>query len=64
MANRKEQISSYLPERQTYKNYYEPFLGGGAVFFISSHMQRYGRDINSEVIATYKCVKDYLPSPN
>ena len=55
------QISPYLPERQTYKNYYEPFLGGGALFF---HLQPYAAiisDINSELIATYKCVKDYLP---
>ncbi|MEM6755321.1 MAG: DNA adenine methylase [Cyanobacteria bacterium P01_C01_bin.38] len=55
------QISNYLPERQTYRNYYEPFLGGGALFF---HLQPYAgilSDINSELIATYKCVKDYLP---
>ena len=55
------QLSNYLPKPHTYKKYYEPFLGGGAVFF---HLQPYAAmltDVNSELIATYKCVKDYLP---
>ncbi|AFY57091.1 DNA adenine methylase Dam [Rivularia sp. PCC 7116] len=54
------QIRIYLPEAQTYKNYYEPFLGGGAVFF---HLQPYAAmltDVNSELIDTYNCVKNNL----
>ncbi len=53
------QYNSYFPS--DYQTYYEPFLGGGAVFF---HLQyfRYSRavltDINSELITTYLCVRD------
>ncbi|MEO0688525.1 MAG: DNA adenine methylase, partial [Cyanobacteria bacterium J06649_11] len=27
------QIGKFLPESHSYKKYYEPFLGGGAIFF-------------------------------
>ncbi len=52
-------IQQYIPYfPKSYQNYYEPFLGGGAVFF---HLQPNGAiltDINAELITTYCCVRD------
>lgn len=47
---------------QTYTRYFEPFLGGGALFFhmVSSNIMRsdaYLIDINNELINTYNVVK-------
>jgi DNA adenine methylase len=53
-----QQYLTYLPSKNNYKNYYEPFLGGGAVFF---HILPYNAiltDINAELITTYRCVRD------
>lgn len=59
-----KQIQNFYPEELkngTIQNYYEPFLGGGAVFFhIMSHYQvknAYLWDINQEVILVYKVVQ-------
>jgi DNA adenine methylase len=45
--------------------YYEPFLGGGAVFFYFVDKRRFRQailnDINPELINCYKVVKDHLP---
>lgn len=54
------QIRTHLPEAHTYKKYYEPFLGGGAVFFYLHPYESVLTDVNSELIVTYKCVKDNL----
>lgn len=54
------QIRIYLPEPHTCKKYYEPFLGGGAVFFYLQPCAAILTDVNSELIATYNCVKDNL----
>ena len=43
--------------------YFEPFVGGGAVFFYLKHrfpkMKARLRDINGELINTYRAVRDY-----
>lgn len=48
-----------LPEAETY---YEPFLGGGAVFFAQAERDRFRQailnDFNLELVTTYKGVRD------
>jgi DNA adenine methylase len=52
-------IQQYLPYfPKSYKNYYEPFLGGGAVFFYLQPKTATLTDINAELINTYCCVRD------
>lgn len=40
------------------ENYYEPFLGGGAVFFNMDTPVAHLNDLNEDLILTYKAVKD------
>jgi DNA adenine methylase len=56
------ELLGYIPK--SFKNYHEPFVGGGAVFFA---LHRAGRlngkkvflsDINQELITTYKAIRD------
>ncbi|MBD2445932.1 DNA adenine methylase [Nostoc sp. FACHB-152] len=52
-------IQQYIPYFPNfYKNYYEPFLGGGAVFFYLQPTTAILTDINPELITTYRCVRD------
>ncbi len=54
-----EQYKYYFPKH--FKNYYEPFLGGGAVFFyINQNLPKKAvlTDINNNLIETYLCVRD------
>ncbi|MBH8562596.1 DNA adenine methylase [Nostoc sp. CENA67] len=54
-------IQQYIPYfPKDYKNYYEPFLGGGAVFFYLQPTAAVLTDINSELITTYRCVRDHV----
>ncbi|WP_135553709.1 DNA adenine methylase [Paenibacillus cymbidii] len=42
-----------------YRKYYEPFLGGGAIFFAMDHSHNcYLSDLNNELIETYIAVRD------
>ncbi len=50
------QYRPYFPEN--YTTYYEPFLGGGAVFFHLQPSAARLSDINPELINAYRCVKD------
>jgi DNA adenine methylase len=54
------QYQPYFPEK--FKNYYEPFLGGGAVFFHLAQqypsLQAVLTDVNPELINAYCCVRD------
>ncbi|MBN3905807.1 MAG: DNA adenine methylase [Nostoc sp. NMS1] len=54
-------IQQYIPYfPKSYKNYYEPFLGGGAVFFYLQPTTAILTDINAELINTYCCVRDQV----
>ena len=56
-------LSSIIPD--SFNDYYEPFMGGGAMFFyLASRNLTQKRvflsDINSELINVYKCLRDKL----
>ncbi|MBD2606702.1 DNA adenine methylase [Scytonema hofmannii FACHB-248] len=55
-----KQYLTHLPSENTYKNYYEPFLGGGAIFFHIQPSKAILTDINTELITTYRCVRDNI----
>ena len=42
---------------QSYRNYYEPFLGGGAVFFSVAPKRAFVNDINEQLINLYRQLK-------
>lgn len=44
----------------TYKKYYEPFLGGGAVFFAAKPDTAQLSDLNHDLITTYRQIKDHV----
>lgn len=56
-------IPQYLPYfPKNFKTYYEPFLGGGAVFFHWLPAQAILTDINPELINAYRCIRDCVSS--
>jgi DNA adenine methylase len=59
----KTQLMSQLLDRipQDIGTYYEPFAGGGALFFALKPSKAVIGDFNSELIATYAAVRDTLP---
>lgn len=50
-----KQIASFFPS--AFNQYYEPFLGSGAVYFEVSPREGCLNDLNSALINTYTCVK-------
>ncbi len=52
------EIIKHLPDR--IENYYEPFVGGGAIFFrVHSRIQAaFLSDVNSELMQTYKIIQN------
>jgi DNA adenine methylase len=57
-----KEIESFIPEE--FNNYYEPFLGGGAIFFYLKSKgliknRSYLSDCNAELINSYRVLKSY-----
>jgi DNA adenine methylase len=52
------QYRSHFPK--TYSTYYEPFLGGGALFFHLQPQRAMLFDINSELVNVYDCVRNHV----
>lgn len=51
-----KQFESLFPKE--FNDYFEPFVGGGAVFFNLQKKKSYLSDINEELINTYQIIKD------
>ena len=51
-----QQYIPYFPKK--IKTYYEPFLGGAAVFFYLNPPSAALTDINAELVNAYRCVRD------
>ena len=51
-----DKIKSLMPP--TYDTYYEPFLGGGALFFNLTPEKAVISDFNEELMIAYQCFKD------
>lgn len=54
-----QQYQPYFPLQ--FQQYYEPFLGGGAIFFhlASFHQKAVLADLNGQLVNTYRCVRDH-----
>lgn len=59
-AGGKRQLLDILMQRlpQQFKNYHEPFLGGGALFFALGPTRAILSDLNDELINTYQVVRE------
>ena len=53
-----DQLIELLPHE--YNRYFEPFVGGGAMFFAIRPKHAYLSDVNPELIASYKAVKNHV----
>ncbi|WP_277869726.1 DNA adenine methylase [[Mycoplasma] phocidae] len=49
------EIKKYMPEK--FNNYYEPFVGGGAVLFSIQPHKAYINDNNKELIYLYQVIR-------
>lgn len=55
-------IKEFLPK--DFNNYYEPFVGGGALFFELKPKNAYINDFNSDLILAYKCFLNKIEFDN
>lgn len=54
-----EQYDSLLPSSHQFNRYFEPFLGGGAVFFHLQPTKAVLSDLNPELVNCYRVVRDH-----
>src|SRR5579884_2580590 len=54
------QLEPFFPPEGSYKRYFEPFLGGGAVFFHLQPPRAVLSDLNEELINVYETIRDRL----
>ena len=53
-----DEISEIAPRIPPHDRYFEPFLGGGSVFFSQIDKPSYANDSHPDLMMFYKCVKD------
>ncbi len=54
-------ITQYLPHfPQHYRTYYEPFVGGGAIFFHLQPDHAVLSDVNPELVNVYACIRNQV----
>jgi len=53
-----QELRRFLPDVREGQTYYEPFLGGGAVYFGLSPKSAVLSDLNKSLVFTYQAVKD------
>ena len=51
-----DEILRHLPSNEEFDHYFEPFLGGGSVYFALEPSEAYLNDVNSKLISFYQCV--------
>ncbi len=51
-----QELTKYVPSQ--FRTYYEPFVGGGALFLALQHKPAVVNDTNAELINCYKVIKD------
>ena len=54
------QLAPFFPPAASYRRYFEPFLGGGAVFFHLQPRQAVLSDLNDELMNAYSVIRDRL----
>ena len=61
VGGKNQLIQQYLPHfPESYRRYYEPFVGGGAIFFRLQPQQSFLADINIELVNVYRCVREQV----
>jgi DNA adenine methylase len=51
-------FTPYFPDRTEVRRYYEPFIGGAAVFFTLQYPRSFLSDSNAELIELYQIIRD------
>jgi DNA adenine methylase len=57
-----EHVQDFIPRK--FSTYYEPFLGGGAVFFALQPKSAVLSDVNSDLINAYTSIRDHSEKVN
>lgn len=53
-------LANHLPKNYNHQTYYEPFIGGGALFFALQPKRAVINDTNAELINCYKVIRNSL----